>query len=188
MAKVKLINLTLREFFCLEDTSEYLFAFEHSPDFKKAVDHLSIGNVRQKPFGMVKDIQELYSGNVSTLQLIEQLILFSEKTEDELLNLGILEFIQSRNYLEQAIESISEIESLKFGREATDEEKRAGIDRMGLYGVEIQIERLCKGEIWNRDIIRALPYNRCFNWLAMWNDRAEFDEELQRIRSQKKPS
>lgn len=188
MAKVKLINLTLREFFCLEDTSEYLFAFEHSPDFKKAVDHLSIGNVRQKPFGLVKDFQELYSGNVSTEQLIEQLMLFSGKSVDEILDAGILEFMQTRNYLKDAIASINEIEILKFGRDTTDEEKRAGIEKLGMYGVSIQIEKLCKGEIWRLKEVRELPYDTCFVWLAMWNDTAEFNEELQRIRMKKKPS
>ena len=187
MAKAKLINLPLKDFIQVADATEYFFAFEHSPNFKEAVDHLGIGSIRNKPFGMVKDLQELYSGNVSTDQLIEQLCIFSGKTIEEIYELGILEFMQSRNFLETELTNLSEIESIKFGRDASDEEKRAGIDRLGLYGVEIQIERLCKGELWRRDEIRATPYNRCFNWLAMWNDRAEFEEELQRIRSQKKP-
>lgn len=187
MAKAKFINIPLRDFFELEDSSEYFFAFEHSPNFKEAIDHLGIDNMRQKPFGIVKDLQELYSGNVSTAQLIEQLCLFSGRTEEQVLDMKILEFMQSRNYLEQSINRISEIESLKFGRESTDEEKRAGIDRLGMYGVSIQFEKLCRGEIWRREEVRATPYETCFLWLSMWNDRAEFEEELQRIRMKKKP-
>ena len=187
MAKAKFINIPLRDFFELEDSSEYFFAFEHSPNFKEAIDHLGIGNMRQKPFGIVKDLQELYSGNVSTAQLIEQLCLFSGKTEEQVLDMKILEFMQSRNYLEQSINRISEIESLKFGRGSTDEEKRVGIDRLGMYGIETQLDKLDHGMLWMTDEIRALPYERCFIRLAMWNDVNEFNEELQRIRMKKKP-
>lgn len=185
MPSVKFANISLLQLSQLEDKDEYHFVFKHSPDFQKAVDHIGIGELHMKPFGMIKDAQESFSAEDTTDAILEYMSEFSGKSVDELLNVGVLEFFQSRNYMTEELAKITEVERITFSRGTTNEEEQAGIDELSKFGVELQIEQLCKGEIWQRDAIRATPYHIAFTWLAMWAARSDFQERLNEIRSKK---
>ncbi len=185
MPSVKFANISLLHLSQLEDKDEYYFVFKHSPDFQKAVDHIGIGELHMKPFGMIKDAQESFSAEDTTDAILEYMSEFSGKSVEELLNIGVLEFFQSRNYMTEELAKITEVERITFSRGTTIEEEQAGIDELSKFGVELQIEQLCKGEICRREEIRATPYHLAFSWLAMWAERSDFQERLNEIRSKK---
>lgn len=182
MQNVKFVNISLRELSLLEDNSEYMFALQYSPTFQIPVDHLGIGEIMLKPFGLIKDTQESLSKFGSTDDFIGLLSQFSGKTEEEIIDSGLLEFMQSKAYLIEKLTELAEMEKQTLSRGTTTEEEQAGIDALAVFGVEIQIEQLCKGEIWQRDKVRATPYHVAFAWLSMWSKRSDFNERLQEIR------
>ena len=178
---MKLENIALKEFLQLDNVDEYHFAFKYASIFKEKVDHLGIGNLLIRSFGAVKDIQELYGTNFNVFDLVKGLTTLCEKTEQEIYDMGIVEFVQARNYFESELEKISNAEAVTFNRTPTDRELRAGIENMGIFGVELQLDSLCQGDITRRDKIRAEQYGKCFTWLAMWQARSDFQEEYNRI-------
>lgn len=185
MPSVKFANISLLQLSQLEDKDEYHFVFRHSTDFQKSVDHIGIGELHMKPFGMIKDAQESFSAEDTTDAILEYMAEFSGKSVEELLNVGVLEFFQSRNYMTEELAKITEVERITFSRGTTNEEEQAGIDELSKFGVELQIEQLDQGMVWMTDAVRALPYYRCFTRLAMWAARSDFQERLNEIRSKK---
>ena len=183
---INFINITLRELALLEDRSEYYFAFQYSPTFKDPVDHLGIGELIRKPFGLIKDKQETLSRIDGTDEFVSLLAEFAGKTEEQIIDMGVLEFMQTKAYILDQLALIADMEKQTLSRVTTSEEEQAGIDGLAVFGVEIQIEQLCKGEIWQRDKVRATPYHVAFAWLSMWAKRSDYNERLQEIRMRKK--
>jgi len=185
MPSVKFINISLLELSQLEDKDEYHFVFKYSPDFAKSFDHIGIGELHMKPFGVIKDAQESFSAEDTTDAILEYMALFSGKTIEELLRIGVLEFFQSRNYMTEEIGKINEVERMTFSRGTTNEEEQAGIGELSKFGVELQLDQLDHGMVWMTETVKALPYYQCFTKLAMWSARSDFHERLGDIMSKK---
>lgn len=180
-------NITVKEFLELQDTElihQYEFFFKYSIVMNEAIDHFKIGDMTEQSFGLIKDLQfdisEGETGWIKLISYIEKII--HQKCGD----LDLTTFVQTWKYILSEIERISEIESIALKYEATDEEIQAGIDRLGVLGIYMQIRSLTKGDITKNEMVRNMKYSDAFVELVTQKMLSDYEKELVKIRSKSK--
>ncbi|MCK9281336.1 MAG: hypothetical protein M0P71_11990 [Melioribacteraceae bacterium] len=179
-------NITVKEFLELHDPElihQYEFFFKYSIVMNEAVDHFHIGDMTAKSFGLIKDLQfDISSGETGWIKLIEYVEKLINK---KCIDLDLTTFVQTWKYILSEIERITEIESIVLKYEATDEEIQAGIDKLGILGIYMQIRSLTKGDITKNDEVRSMRYDEAFTELVAQKMLSDYEKELIKIMSKR---
>jgi hypothetical protein len=175
---IELESITLSQYFDLSNegkAKEYDFAMKFTFPFTDPVDEYKVGDLREQPFGLIKDMQYDIEQGISFTQLLEyiQTITKIKDLKDEPLD-KLCRFIA---YLKDGIEQILEVEQQTLAYEASDIEVSSGIDRFQGLGVYLQIRSLTGGDVTKYDAVRALPYHLCYTELYTSKQLKEFEQE-----------
>lgn len=147
----------------------------------KAVDHFKIGDITEKTFGFVKDLQYLFGIDLTIDVIAEFLSDNNIISNEDFFKTSIFHFRESQEYLRKQVEGVNKIERDFLGSSPTVDEVNAGIDRFGKYGSFIQLDSLACGVIAEHKVVRALPYSVCFAKLELNFDKAEYERDLNKI-------
>jgi hypothetical protein len=185
---LELKPITLNQYIELEDTSEYDFAMLYANKFSEAKNTFNLPDFREWSFGFVNDYTFMLNNGMNILQQIEYILkLFSETNiEIEIGKLMLDEYCHLRNFINESIIEISQIENELLGKEPTQAEISAGIETkfQGLQN-HIKLSFLCNGDLTKAKKIEALSWSFCFNELLYRSRTKEFQTEFQKIINQK---
>lgn len=176
---IQIENITLKDYFKLEDTSEYDFAMKYAFRFTEPNDKLNIGDIMQLSFGLIKDFQYDYSQGLTFDKMVSYICQAANKKTLSNEQLDII--CQTANYFKSEIDKLNSYEGELLGYEPTGEEIEAGIEEFNQFGVFNQIDSLACGDITKHDEVRALPYSVCFTKLYKDKLSSEFQKRYNKI-------
>ena len=179
---IKLNKITVKEYFDLEDKSEYDFAMKYAFIFNDAVDEYEIGDMQDLPFGKIKDLQYEFEQGISNNRLME---IASELSGiKSFANEPLDKLWRFLNYLKESMLSIIENERKLLSHEPSDLEKRAGLTRFEGLGIGLQIRELAGNDITKREIVKQLPYSLCFLHLYEGKQISDFKQRISEIQAE----
>lgn len=176
-------NISFKIYAQLKDTTEYDYILKYSRLFNVPVDRFNVGELTEKPFGLVKDLQYDLNNGVTWMQLLEYFEKLTDKPVTELSNYGLLELNQFKQFIFEEVAKINEIEKVGLASTIEQDEERAGIDRFSVYGNYIQFVDLANDDILKIEEVKKLKYIDCFMLLKLRHDRNEYQKELFRIKT-----
>lgn len=182
---IELRNINFKEYFELEDHSEYDFAIKYSYDFLKAVDIFNVGDLMKQSFGLIKDLQTDLSG-LTWEQYFDYVVKMTKKDIKEIVEYKLIELCQFKCYIVEEIQRITEIESKVLGHTTTAEEKNAGIEELNELGYYLQLRSLACEDITKIDKVKELQYELCFTELVAQKRIFEYQERLYKLKSKAK--
>lgn len=183
---MKLPNIKFKDYIAMSDRTMYDYAIKHGITLNRSVDHLKIGDLKKKPFGFVKELQELFSTGDESNRLIEIMCVLGGITLSEFGNFTLVDAFQSISFIRKEIEEISFIESEMLSYTPTGEDLAAGIEDFAKYGSYTQVRALCQAWALQPREVEGIDYSTCFLELCYQADSARFDKrkmELQRAKS-----
>ena len=173
-------NINLKDYLCLygEELYEYDWVIEYSEQFNTPVNQFGV-DLMKCTFGFVKDLQYYLSNGLTWQQLIEMV---SEEIKVALLDYDILKVFQFRKYLIAEVEKIIEIEGIALDSGYSQDDERAGIERLAPFGVYAQIRQYAI--TFNQTIAwaRAQTYEDAFTELAYQAAIDSYQKNLLKIR------
>lgn len=180
---IELNDITVAEYFELEDKSEYDFAIEFALIFQQSKDEYSINDVTDLPFGIIKDIQdEIENGKMNFVKRcywIDKII--NKKDGSWVGKEKLIRFITGSNYLINEIEKLINTERIIFSHEPSIEEEEAGLDRFNGLGIYLQLRKLAGNDVTKIEAVKQLPYSLCFTELFTMKQEYDFQKELNEI-------
>ena len=180
--EVKIKNISFRQYVALEDRTLYDFYLEYGKIEPR--DIFKLGSFMDKTFGFVKDIQFYFvydKKGFTWSAFFEEMAKETGLTMLELTDRSIFQLNACMLYIKDQIETINNIESDYLGHAPTPEQKAANIDRFNSYGPFLQFDALAGGDLLKIDEIKKLPYSVCFTKLKLEADRAEFQNDYNKI-------
>lgn len=186
--KVKIVNITFKQYFNLEDRTAYDYALKYGK--LPPCDFLGLGSFLERPFGFVKDMQYLATSSTGLTWsgFFEQLEKLLKISFDKLTDKSLFELYQTRLYCVEEIEKINKTESESLGHSPTPEESAAGLERFAEYKAFIQYDALAAGDLTRFEEIEKLPYSLCFTKLKLEADRDQYDRDYTTILKNKNRS
>lgn len=176
------INLT-----DIDTISNYILAIKHSDYYNIPEDCLGVGDLFDKKFGDIKDLQvELQNENYESFDLNSQ-ISFLKKfigCDDKFIdNCYLDQIIKSIKYMLESMNQLLENENitLKSNIPISYEEESAGIDRFNDLGVYMQIRNLANNDVTKIKDVRNTSYSDCYLELYARKVEGEFKYDLQKI-------
>ncbi len=152
----------------------------------KPVDLFKIGDIIEREFGLVKDVQEAFNyGSLTFEKYLKIMVEYSFTSEKTFYNTSVYDIKSSLVFLTNEIEKINELETESLGRESSAEEKQADSDRFQKYRSFMQFDSLCGGDILKFEQMKKVPYLICFTKMMLEADRAEFNKDLHKIQMRK---
>ena len=182
---IQLEDITLRDYFNLEDKSEYDFAIKYSQFFTDALDLFSTGDFTELSFGLIKDLQYDISNGLTWIKLIEYIEKLTGKSAKVIAGYNLRAICRYRAYIESEINRINEIESELLSYTPTSEEKEAGIDEFNKFGSYGQLRKLATTFGKSPEEIRQWKYDLCLLELLYSKTNYDFQEKLYKIKSKK---
>jgi len=182
---IELDNITLREYFELEDRSEYDFAILYAKPFQEVYDTFGIGSLFNKPFGKVKEFQQAHAEGLTWEQLTDWIAEFSGKKLFRISSTGILEFMKGKNHLFKEIETINTVEAEKLGYTPKAEEREAGIDDAKEFGFYPQLLSIANGDGLRVKEAEELEYSYAFLYLSYSNWKSNYQTRLMELQNKK---
>lgn len=133
---IELKNITVKEYFELEDTSKYDFAMKYAIRFTDPVDEFKLEDFFEQKCGLVKDFQYDYERGLSFAQSFDYACKFSQKElHNEKLDV-VCRFIR---YLIEQLINIIKVEREVLSHDANEDEERAGLERFENIGIYLQL-------------------------------------------------
>jgi hypothetical protein len=157
-------NISLAQFVLLSETDRAeWYIYLATPEFKTPFDHLGIGEIDSKTFGLIKEAQTELFESVNVLDIIKWLSRFSEKTEDYLkTKIGIFEAYRTFEYLRTELIKLTENERDLLSEQPDGKMLAAGINEFEQFGVYLQLRKLTNGDITKIKEVESIEYNTCF--------------------------
>lgn len=175
---IELQNITVSQYFNLEDKSQYDFAMKYAFKFTDPVDEYNVGDVMELPFGVVKDLQYDIERGMNMNNMVDHVLKLTKKKS--VANEPLDKFVRFCSYLVEGIKNIMEVEQVTLAYEASDKEQSAGIDRFKDLGIYLQIRSLTGGDVTKIDQVRALPYSTCFTEMYTQKQLKEYENDLRK--------
>ena len=166
---IELHNLTVKEYFDLENKDEYNFAIKYAFEFTEPVNMLNLPDIDDIEFGIVKDIQACITDN--SLTIYKEIEFICKILNVESVGGYLLTYLcKSVNWLLNAVAEKLTIESKMLVGQPDNIDIEAGIEQTfdGL-GILIQIDSLAGGDVTKYEQVRKLPYNVAFTKLYLNN-------------------
>jgi len=179
---IELRNIKLKEYFELEDKSEYDFAIKYSFNFNKEVNIFEVDELMKQPFGLIKDMQ-YYLNELTWERLVEFIEKLSGIDSKKIGDTKLIDICQFKSWIVSEINKINLIEEQALSYDVTEEEKQAGIDELSMLGTHLQIRSLANDDLTKYEAIRSLPYELCFTELFTKKKLFEYQERLWKIKS-----
>jgi hypothetical protein len=178
---IELKNITYKEFLESPEIAYYDFASRYGNQFNEPIDHFKLGDAMSWEFGTVKDIQYDLQTGLTWDQLIDYLCKISNKDIEVFKDSDFIDICQQKTYILSEINKINEVESIKLNYNAKADEINAGIDKLGIYGIYLQIRKLAKEDITKIKEVRKMKYQDCFIELCVIKDIDEYTERYNAI-------
>lgn len=179
---IELFDISLREYFELENIKEYNYAIRFAYSFNKSVDHFNIGDMMEKPFGLIKDLQFDIQNNLTWEQFVKYISMLSGLSEKEIAEKKLLTVCQTRAFILSEIENITKVEEISLSHDVDNDEQEAGIGLFDGLGIELQIRALTGGDITKKELIRQTKYQDCFVELVIQKRMSEYQTNLNIIK------
>jgi hypothetical protein len=174
-------DITLKEYFELEDRSEYDFVMKYSQRFNEPTDIFGMGELTNRSFGFVKDLQYTFSEGVEWKELINFVEVLTGETQRKLIEYRFIDWCKFMAFMVESLGTISKLEEhLVYQTTGADED--AGISNLNKFGVFIQIDTLAKGDIRLYEQIRGLKYDLCFTKLLMDKEIQEYINNRSKVK------
>ena len=183
--QTKLKNIPFWKYFTLTDKSTYDYAMKFSYTFKKVYDALNVGDLTEKEFGMVKELQNEFSQELTWPKLIELSSRLLNITQKQFAKYGIIEICQHTNYLRAEIERINEIETQLLTTVTDNDDLTAGIERFAKYKAYPQIRQIATTFNILPEQAEKMRYDVALIELAYQKDYNEYESELMRLKRNK---
>ena len=174
-------NISFGEYLALDSQEEYNFFMRYSNALNKPTDLFGIGDMTEKSFGIVKDLQFDISQGMTWNQIIEYIMKFTGKTYGEITALPLTKFCPGWKYIQDEIERITEIEMAVLSYTPTPEEKEAGIDNLDILGVYLQIRKIALTLHYSIEQVKAMRYDEAFLELVTQKKLSEYESELNKV-------
>ena len=180
---IELNDISVAEYFELEDKSEYDFAIEFAFVFQQSKDEYLINDVTDLSFGVIKDIQdEIENGEMNFTRRCYWISKILNKEDESWIGKEkLIRFIIGSNYLINEIEKLINAERIVFTHEPTIEEEEAGLDRFNGLGIYLQLRKLAGNDVTKIEAVKQLPYSLCFTELFTMKQEYDFQKELNEI-------
>jgi len=179
-------NITLSEYLALDNQEEYNFFMRYSRALNNnPPDVFSVKDLTEKSFGLVKDLQFDLAAGMDWNHIIEYIMKLTGKTYSQITIMRIDKFCQGWKYITNEVERISEIESQVLAYIATDEERQAGIEKLGVLGVYMQFRSIAITLGYSIEQVKAMRYDEAFLELTTQKMLSEYEQELMKVRQKK---
>jgi len=178
---MELDNITFGQYLALPDQDEYDFFMMYSTALTNPVDEFDVGDMTERTFGLVKDMQFDLVQGVAWVSIMEYIMKLTTYTARQLQDMPLDTFCRGWKYIQGEIERISEIESITLAYTPTDEEVRAGIDKLGALGVYLQFRSIATALKYSIDQVKAMRYDEAFLELTTQKLLSEYESEIARI-------
>jgi len=181
---IQLDDLTYNEFLTSNKRDEYIFAARYAIPYTKAIDIYNVGDIHEKTWGFVKDVQfELEQNQMSWEKMIDFIIEVTGKDGKEIGKEKFKDVCNFRMHLIEGIKELMNIEAHILSHTPTEKEKEAGIGLFENLGIFIQTDSLANGCIEKHRAIRKEPYSLCLTKLVLMKQMKTFNDNLIKINS-----
>lgn len=183
---MQLQNITLQEYLNLEDDqrAEYDFFMRYSTVLTRPVDQYHIGDLTEQKFGLVKDLQFDIGIGMQYNAIVAYIMQLTGKTYEQITANTLERFCQGWRYITSEVDRITEIEHITLAYTPTDQEVRAGIDKLGVLGVYMQFRSIAQSLGVTIEQVKQMRYDEAFLELTTQKMLSEYEVELGRIRMQ----
>lgn len=145
----------------------------------------TLSKIDQWPYGKVKELQIMFTSNV-TYNMVPQILSFChDKDQEDYLKMKWHEVFRRYNHIVNEVNYIVEREKILIYEPDADQVE-AGIGRIGTFGVMATVDTLASGNVLLYDDIEKKPYYLIFAKLHLESEKARYIENLRRIKSRKK--
>ena len=183
---IELEDITLREYFELEDKTKYDFAMKYTKSiFNEPLDLFNSGDFTELSFGLIKDLQFDLSQGLTWVKLIDYIEKISGKTAKQIAGYKLTVISRYRAYIESEINRINEIESELLSYQPTSDEQNAGIEDFNKFGSYGQQRKLATTFMKSPEEIRQWKYDLCLLELYYQKTNYDFQDRLFKIRNKK---
>lgn len=175
--EIEYIDYTINEFMQLdtEQQNELLTFAKYHTAFDTPKDHLTINTLTDKPFGLIKDIQNDLSNGLDMYSVIEYL----QKIKPfKLSDITLLRLYQQKSWLTEQIDNLTTVENESLCSNSSVKEITAGIDDFEELGVFMQIYNLCKGDVTKYNEVYNIPYHIAFSFLLADKKSIDYQRKL----------
>lgn len=178
-----IVNYSFKEYSLLTDEErlEFDLIIEHGKEFNESIDVFNIGELTEKGFGIVKDIQYSLNNGITWKEFFEYLEQLTNVNQNDLQNKSMLDLIRFRNYLMSEIKRINELESILLSYTPTADEERAGVEEFEKLGAYMQIRSLTGGDITKVESVRNIKYTLCLVELRTQKLLSDYQNSLNEI-------
>jgi hypothetical protein len=167
-------NIKYKDYFTLEDRSEYDFAIKYC----KAEDVFNVGDFIELPFGIVKDMQYHVTNGLTFETFIEY---FTKLTKVDVKDVYLFDLFKFHKHVISELEKIYDIENRSLSSEPTDLELRAGIENFSKYGYYSQFRQIMITFGISEQQVYDMPYNKVFMELLYQKDLNDFHSRYSKI-------
>lgn len=180
---MELENITFGQYLALPDPDreQYDFFMMYSTVLNNPTDTMAIGDMTERSFGLVKDMQYDLSQGMTWTAVTEYIIKLTSKSYADIAGMPLDQFCQGWKYIQGEIERITEIEAITLAYTPTDDEVRAGIDRLAPLGMYLQFRSIAKSLGYSIDQVKAMRYDEAFLELTTQKLLSEYETEIARI-------
>ena len=178
---IELDDITLKEYFELEDKTEYEFALKYA----KPLDVFNVGDFTEFEFGFIKELQQDMNEGLTWINLIEYLERLMKKDKKQIVNYKFWTIARFKSYIEAEIERITEIENELLSYVPDAIEVQAGIEAFNKFGYYGQLRKLAKEDVTKLKEIEKTKYSICLTELYYQKTSDEYQNEYNRIKYKK---
>jgi len=180
---IELDDITLKEYFELEDKEAYDFAIKYSKElYNSPIDIFNAGDFTEMEFGLIKDLQYDFENGLTWMKLLEYISQISGKDIKQIVQFRLLSICRFRNYLTDEIKRINEIEIKLLGHDPSPEEVQAGISEFNKFGSYGQIRKLAMDDVTKIKEVKKIKYSTCLMELYYQKTANEFQEAYYNIK------
>jgi hypothetical protein len=183
---IELEDITLKEYFELEEKENYDFAIKYSKSvFNKPLDIFKIGDMTELSFGLIKDLQYDIEQGLSWMKFLDYLEEITGIDVKKIVNYKLTAICRVRSYILKEIERINEIENELLAYYPDSDEKNAGIDEFNKFGNYGQLRKLANEDVTKLDEVKKIKYS--IGLMELYYQRVESDYQLRlmKIKSKK---
>lgn len=173
-------NISINDFLNLDGTrrEEYNFYLRYSVVTNKPVDHFKVGDMTERTFGLIKDLQYDMSHGMTWVKVVEYMKIMTTKDA----SLDLATFMQQWTYIKKEIERITEIEDMLLAYTPDDDEVRAGIENLSELGSYLQFRQIAQSLNLTIDQVKEMRYDEGFLELVTQKRLSDYERELVRIK------
>jgi hypothetical protein len=173
---MKLENFKLIEFYNQnqELQNEYIHILKY----------LKPRETKKKLFDMTLDEVTTIKTSSSDGEIVHCISLMNESTDEEVLDLPIIDFFAYFNFMQQELKNLNEIEKNNLTPTYTNPkwDVVGGNERMQKFGILNTLDMLAGGNILNYKEILKMKYSEIFAILLMRKEKNEIEYEISKLK------